>query len=314
MNTAVCTLRSPAATDPRRGVQTRDSSKHGLMTSDGVEIAVTDYRPSGPISHTVVLLHGLCLSRRSWYLTYRRLCQPGVRVIAYDHRGHGQSGSAALATYTPQRLAQDLAELLTALNVVGPLTIAGHSMGGMSALRYLAGSLNDQPVRPNALVLVGTSAGGLTECGLGRLLGTPGLGALIEVATRAPRALGERAVRALAQPLCGLVTHDASVTKSLAEALGRTPMRTSLGFLQALKVFDQRTILPSISARTTVISGGRDILTPPTHSDHMAALIPNATHLHLPDAGHMLLQEAADIVTGAILRTITDAESIGAPA
>ncbi|WP_438502204.1 thioesterase domain-containing protein [Mycobacterium arosiense] len=46
-----------------------------------------------------------------------------------------------LGTVTDQdridRLADDLAEVLTALRVTGPLTLAGHCMGGMTALAYL---------------------------------------------------------------------------------------------------------------------------------------------------------------------------------
>jgi hypothetical protein len=37
----------------------------------------------------------------------------------------------------------------------------------------------------------------------------------------------------------------------------------------------------------------------------MASAIPGATHLHLPSAGHMLLHEAANVVSDAILRTTT---------
>ena len=38
---------------------------------------------------------------------------------------------------------QDLAEIVTALRISGPLTMAGHSMGGMAALSYLARAATD---------------------------------------------------------------------------------------------------------------------------------------------------------------------------
>ena len=62
-------------------------------------------------------------------------------------------------------------------------------------------------------------------------------------------------------------------------------------------------MLPTISAATTVISGSADILTPPVHGEEMAAAIPGATHLHLAHGGHMLLHEACNTVSDAILRT-----------
>ena len=81
-----------------------------------------------------------------------------IRIISYDHRGHGDSGSASMHTYRIDRLADDLAELLVALGVTGPLTLAGHSMGGMTALAYLRRPASKRPVEPESLVLVATAA------------------------------------------------------------------------------------------------------------------------------------------------------------
>lgn len=68
--------------------------------------------------------------------------------------------------------------------------------------------------------------------------------------------------------------------------------------------YNQFSTLASIRARTTVISGGADLLTPPSHSRDLAAAIPGATHVHIPTAGHMLPHEASHEVTDAISRTI----------
>lgn len=282
------------------------SHRHTVHSSDGVRLCVSDHIPDGNIEHTVVLLHGLCLRRQSWYRPARALRRPGIRIIQPDHRGHGRSEQAPLHTYTPDRLAQDLAEVLTALHVTGPLTLAGHSMGGMTALSYLARPVSQQPVRPQGLVLIATSAGRLTDHGLGRMLALPGLDTAINLAKHFPQALTERVMRALAQPLCDLVTHDKTVSASLAEAFRSTPTSTTLGFLQSLKTYDRHHVLPNICAATTVISGGTDLLTPPVHSDAMAAAIPDVTRIHLPHAGHMLLHEAATTVSDAILRTATN--------
>lgn len=289
--------------------------RHTVITSDGVALSVCDLCPThGEPLHTVVPLHGLCLSRQSWNRPTRHLRQPGVRVISYDHRGHGRSQGAPPHTYTPSRLAQDLADVLTALRVRGPLTLAGHSMGGMTALSYLARPIEQQPVRPAGLVLVGTAAGGLTEHGLGRLLALPGIEAALSVAHHAPRFISERVMHSLARPLCEIVTHDKSVAASLSEAFQSTSPVTALGFLHSLKTYDQRDVLPTISAATTVISGGADLLTPPAHSDELAGAITGATRIHLPHAGHMLLHEAATAVSNAILRTIDHPTATATPA
>jgi pimeloyl-ACP methyl ester carboxylesterase len=62
--------------------------------------------------------------------------------------------------------------------------------------------------------------------------------------------------------------------------------------------------LESIAAKTFVVSGGTDMLTPASHSHDMAAAIPGAIHLHHPTAGHMLLQDAAESVSNAIARAM----------
>ena len=75
--------------------------KHPLVrTCDGVRLAVCDTGPR-TAEHTVVFLHGLCLNQTSWerQITYllRRYGQ-SVRVISYDHRGHGRSAGAPISS------------------------------------------------------------------------------------------------------------------------------------------------------------------------------------------------------------------------
>lgn len=313
---------TPMPADPvphsptRRALPARRSGiQHRVVqTSDGVAIAVSDWLPDGPVDHTVFLLHGLCLTRHSWQGVVRRLRRPGIRVVYYDHRGHGSSGRAAPATYSPGRLAQDLAEIVTALRISGPLTIAGHSMGGIAALSYLARAATEQPVRPCGLVLVATAAAGLTDHGVGRVLALPGIDTLLDVIDHIPHTLCEHVMRGLARPLCDVVTGDRKVAAALAQAFRATPAATALGFLRTLKTFDQRAVLPAISAATTVISGSADILTPPVHGEEMAAAIPGATHLLLAHAGHMLLHEACNTVSDAILRTTARTRDGAVPA
>ena len=43
-----------------------------------------------------------------------------IRIISYDHRGHGDSGNASMHTYRIDRLADDLAELLVSAWHYGP--------------------------------------------------------------------------------------------------------------------------------------------------------------------------------------------------
>ena len=105
-----------------------------VTTGDGVQLAVRDYDPPSR-TQTVVFLHGFCLSRASWARQIDDLLGrygDSTRIIAYDHRGHGDSSAAPMGTYRIDRLAADLDEVLAALDVTAPLTLVGHSMGAMA--------------------------------------------------------------------------------------------------------------------------------------------------------------------------------------
>jgi pimeloyl-ACP methyl ester carboxylesterase len=297
----------PAAR-PQRLPATRDGYvERTVITTDGVRIAVRDYGAAGTREHTVVLLHGLCLTQSSWALQVRHLVRRwgnSVRIITYDHRGHGRSTGADMHTYKIDRLAADLADVLAVLRVSGPLTLAGHSMGGMTALAYLARPAADRPVEPKGLVLVATAAGRLAERGLGRLLSTRATGMLFDLVHHMPRAT-DRAINGVVRPVSeGIIRHSgvarSGAAAATASAIHTISLTTAAGFLPSLKRYDQYGALASIAANTVVISGGADRTTPADHARDLAAAIPGATHLHRPTAGHMLLEEDAQCVSDAI--------------
>lgn len=98
----------------------------------GVELAYEE-RGSGP---PVLLVHGTALTRLSWRETVAALGE-GVRTIAYDRRGYGDSGAPEPYTGTTiEEQAEDAAALLHALDAV-PAAVCGHSAGALVALDLL---------------------------------------------------------------------------------------------------------------------------------------------------------------------------------
>ena len=196
-----------------------------VTTGDGVSLSVRDWGSRGT-GHTVVLLHGFCLNKESWNIQMTRLIRQwgnNIRIISYDHRGHGDSGDASMHTYRIDRLADDLAEVLVALGVTGPLTLVGHSMGGMTALAYLGRPDSKRPVEPESLVLVATAAGKLGSHGLGRLLNTPATGVLYHLVHRMPRAGTDEVVQFLARPVCA--AQPAAVDPTFVSFISRSAPR-----------------------------------------------------------------------------------------
>ena len=98
--------------------------------SDGVELRYTQAGRGRP----VVLVHGWGQSAAGWQAQIDGLAGR-YRVIAYDQRGHGQSGKPAHG-HTVHRLAADLHDLLTGLALDG-VVLAGHSMGCSVTWAYL---------------------------------------------------------------------------------------------------------------------------------------------------------------------------------
>lgn len=281
-----------------------------VINADGTLLLATDYGPR-TAEHTLILLHGLCLDQTSWStpitLLHKRFSDR-LRIVTYDHRGHGRSGRAPTRTYTVDQLADDLAEVLASLDISGPLTIAGHSMGGMAALTYCARPVTQQPVQPHGLALIATAAGRLSDRGLGRLLATPTATALALLAAHTPTAALDHLVHALARPVCDLLSrsgHCAGPERQVlcalcgAAAVGHT-LSAATGFLPHLRAFDQYRNLSQITAATTIVSGGADLITPDIHARDLAAAIPAATHRHHPSGGHMLLHETPHLVADAI--------------
>jgi 3-oxoadipate enol-lactonase len=95
------------------------------------------YEVHGTGPRVVVLAHGALGSiefTERFGLTVATLAGRGLRVIAYDARGHGRSGfSTRERDYDPQVLAGELLGLLDALDVER-VSICGTSMGAASAL------------------------------------------------------------------------------------------------------------------------------------------------------------------------------------
>lgn len=95
---------------------------------------------------TVVAIHGITASHRSWPLVARSL--DGIRLVAPDLRGRGRS-NALPGPWALRRLADDVAAMMDALEIERA-PILGHSMGAFVAV-CLA---HQHPDRVESLVMV----------------------------------------------------------------------------------------------------------------------------------------------------------------
>ena len=106
--------------------------------------------PDGPV---VVLLHGLASDCTTWELALEPLARGGLRVIAVDLIGHGESDKPS-GSYLLTDFADSLVAFFAAVGIERA-TVCGHSLGGAIAVHFAY----HHPLLVEALVLV--SAGGL---------------------------------------------------------------------------------------------------------------------------------------------------------
>ncbi|MDB5442130.1 MAG: Alpha/beta hydrolase [Phenylobacterium sp.] len=125
-----------------------------FTTPDGVTLAYDDIGPAGPPARTIVLLHGFTSNRNEgwrrtgWYGAFERR---GLRVVALDQRGHGESQKLyEPGAYARAKLAADVLALMDHL-AIERADLFGYSMGTRTALQAAL----DAPERVANLILGG---------------------------------------------------------------------------------------------------------------------------------------------------------------
>ena len=103
---------------------------------DGVTIVADAY--GSPAGRPILFAHGGGQTRHSWGKTAQILAQKGWYALAYDHRGHGDSGWSSDSIYRLERFAHDQKTIAQQLSQ--PPVLVGASLGGLSAMLAQGGS------------------------------------------------------------------------------------------------------------------------------------------------------------------------------
>ncbi|MDX3851272.1 alpha/beta hydrolase [Streptomyces sp. AK02-01A] len=268
-----------------------------------------------PAPVTVVFSHGYCLSQDSWH--FQRAALKGlVRTVHWDQRSHGRSGRGVAqrgpgaVPVTIDQLGRDLKAVIDAAAPEGPLVLVGHSMGGMTMM-----ALADQYPelirdRVVGVAFVGTSSGKLGEVNYG--LPVAGVNAVRRVLPGVLKALGsqadlvERGRRATADLFAGLIKRYSFSSKDVDPAVVRfaerliegTPIDVVAEFYPAFTDHDKAQALTVfLEVPSLVLAGERDLVTPSSHSEAIADLLPDAELVLVPDAGHLVMLEHPEAVT-----------------
>ena len=124
-----------------------ESTLSTFTASDGDNLAVQDwYLPEGVRQRGAVLVvHGLGEHAGRYDPLARALNAWGFAVRSYDQYGHGESDGTRGGLPHPNRLLDDLADLVESTRVRNPgvpLVVIGHSLGGLVAASFVARTLH----------------------------------------------------------------------------------------------------------------------------------------------------------------------------
>jgi len=233
----------------------------------------------------MVLIHGFGLDRSIW--------KPMVsghfgdqRVILPDLRGHGES-EAPEGPYSMCTLAEDIAGLLDHLKIDKAI-VCGHSLGGYVALAFA----EVYPDRLAGLGLITTRAIADTD------EGRAGRYSLVEKVAQGGSVV-------LAESLTPRLTKDEAILKQSFAIIEHTPPNGIIGAAIGMAERPDRTnLLSEITVPALVVAGEEDQIIELQECIHMADLLPMGELLVIPNAGHMPMLEAPQVLGKGLLSLV----------
>jgi pimeloyl-ACP methyl ester carboxylesterase len=309
-------VQGPAGGEPYGSLR---GEVHRVSADDGtglhVEVDELDVDgppdPAGTSALTVVFSHGFCLNQDIWHFQ-RQWLRGRYRLVLWDQRGHGRSGTGPEQNFTVDQCGADLRAVIEAVAPTGPLVLVGHSMGGMTVMALAGEHPELISERVVGAALLATSSGGLADVswGLGgsvaRVAHKVAPAAMVGL-TRAPK-LVDRTRRIgsdLEQLLVKRYSYASPVPSELVRftsaMIAATPIDVVSGFLPGFDLHDKGEALAALDGiEALVLSGEDDLLTPPEHSEAIVRRMPGAEQVVVPRAGHMVMLEHPDAVNLAL--------------
>jgi len=285
-----------------------------MRTFDGLALDVRTYGPAdAPLA--VVLAHCWTLNQEDWHYQVRALQREfghRIRIVTWDHRGHGGSTPAPKSACTIDHLARDMADVLETHAPTGKLVLGGHSIGGMTimALAEQRPELFDRVV---GAAFVATSSGQLDTV----TLGLPEMGPFVRAQIPRALALRSRTLTRRARRRAPIIERqvvrrflfgrpmrlaDAALT---VDGIISCSAATMVGFYEDCMHHDRARALKVLDGVPThVLVGTRDLLTPPSHARRIADHVEGAVLTVVPDAGHMLTLERDELVSSTLVRLV----------
>ncbi|NND83774.1 MAG: alpha/beta hydrolase [Acidimicrobiia bacterium] len=262
-----------------------------VASHDGAEIHTVS---AGSGEKTVVLAHGYGFSADGWNDVAELLVDAGMRVVAFDQRGHGRSTIGSEGVGSAQ-MAGDYAAVLEAHDVQDGVLV-GHSMGGFLSIAFLLSDLEAKR-RVKSLLLMATFAGNVAHKSPQNKMQIPMIKSGILV-----RLLGLRPVAgAFTKSLVGK-GFEHGMVDGFVPGFRKTNHDRLIPILEAMVNEDRYARLGELDLPTTVVIGTLDKTTPPFHTADLHAGIKDSRLVTLEGKGHSLNWEAPDVIVAEAVR------------
>lgn len=255
---------------------------------------------SGGGATPVLFIHGLGASMYAWRHTLAPVLDAGYRVIAFDNRGFGFTDDGGAAGPFDNAAYVRLAIALLDSLGVGSAVVVGHSMGGAIAAELALA----HPGRVRALVLLSSAGADVRLPFVLRVARWPIAGALVTMLRG--RGTTARVLRSTYADPSRVTEED--IDQYYAPVPRRAFGRALRGVLRDFR-FDTlvtRLETATVAAPTLVIWGARDAWIPVREGSRIAALLPRAVFVAVPDAGHAVAEEAPDVVNRLVLEFLKE--------
>jgi pimeloyl-ACP methyl ester carboxylesterase len=290
-----------------------------VETADDLELHVEVVEPAepSPSRPTIVFVHGFCLDQGTFHFQRKALDTQGkYRMVFYDQPGHGLSTALDEGEYELPALGDALADVIKAVVPDGPIVLIGHSMGGMAIMACAEQHPGMFAERVSGVILIATSGGAINGShlfGLHPLVSraAPSMLAVINTASKLSGGVIDKA-RAAGNDLAYLLTRrygfgsdkpSPALVSYVERMNSRTSTVTVARYLRSLFSHARYPALRALeSLPVLLIVGQKDMVTPISHSEEIARLLPHATYVTVPESGHMVMLEAADQVNEVIER------------
>ncbi|WP_406270595.1 alpha/beta hydrolase [Nocardia sp. NBC_00881] len=290
-----------------------------VFAEDGVRLATRECGPpDAPV--TVIFVHGFCNSMESFHFQRRDLEKrwgAQVRMVLFDLRGHGRSGTPSTASCTVAQLGRDIVTVLESTAATGPVVLVGHSLGGMAVLAAAARYPELFAARVIGIALFCTAAAEVTSAGIGQLLRNPAIDGFRLAVRTAPALVqvGRTTARHVITPILHVSAFHGHVSPTLSRystmMIDQTPVETIVSFLEAIELHDESAALPTLADTPVLVLGGaHDLVIPWRNSRALADALPNSELVLLPGAAHMPQLQYPEIVNAALDRLLLRAGAV----